>query len=326
MISLYLDRQGTRLGRSGQRLTLHEKDTLLQEYPIETLGQILIYGQIQITTAALSLLLSRGIPTVFLTQRGWLHGHLAASCGGQVQRRRRQYALLDHPGQSLPIARRLVAAKLRNQRWLLRVLGIRTASTPLRQAIRSALSAPDAASLRGVEGAAARHYFEGLAQHLAGAPLPFQGRHRRPPTDPVNAMLSLGYTPLLGELQTAAMAHGLDPFAGIYHASDGAQPALALDLMEPLRCLVDRLVLRLAHHEFGVADFSTGEDGACLLGDGSRGRFYRAWETLLRTVVLYRGRHHPYRQVIQAQMAQWAQTLDNPEHRFRPFLLGDLGH
>lgn len=324
MCTLYLDQQGSQLGREGLELVLRDREGGERCFPLEQVERVLVYGRIQLTADALNALLERGIPTTLLNSRGWLHGHLQGERGGQVRRRARQYALLHDEAAALKLAQALVTAKLRNQRWLLRTHDSPAASA-LEPFIASAWTARDAGVLRGVEGSGAKRYFAAFAALLAGSPFTFPGRRKRPPTDPVNALLSLGYTLLLGELRSGLQGYGLDPFAGVFHASDGGQPSCALDLMEPLRPLVDRLVLRLAWHEYTLADFEIGVEGACLVRDGHRGQYYAAWETLMQEPVLWQGEHRPYRQILHGQIGELAKHLDDPGHEFRPLALNVLG-
>lgn len=325
MCTLYLDQQGGRLSKSGGRFVVGDREGGEQSLPLEQVDRVMIYGRVQVTTDAFDALLERGIPTTLLSSRGWLRGHLLADCGGQVQRRARQYALIGDAEQALPLARALVIAKLRNQRWLLRTLGQNVQATGLDPYIISAKQADRADSLRGIEGSAARAYFAAFPNVLAGTGFAFPGRRKRPATDPVNALLSLGYTLLLAELRNALQGYGLDPFAGVFHASDGGQPSCALDLMEPLRPLVDRLVIRLVREVMQPEDFEEQEDGACRLQDGRRGQFYRAWEELLTERVLWKEAHYLYRAIIHEQAGEWARCLDDPERPFHPLILSAIG-
>lgn len=325
MCTLYLDQQGARLAKAGGRLVVQDRDGGERSLPLEQVDRVLVYGRVQVTTDALDALLERGVPTTLLSSRGWVRGHLLADCGGQVRRRARQYELIRDPALALPFARALVAAKLRNQRWLLRTLDQRAAATGLEPFIELAEHAGGIDSLRGIEGSGARAYFAAFPALLAGSAFQFPGRRKRPATDPVNAVLSLGYTLLLAEVRNALHGYGLDPFAGVFHASDGGQPSCALDLMEPLRPLVDRLVLRLARHVLMPDDFVEQEDGACLLKDGRRGGFYRAWEEWLAERVLWKDEHHSYRTIFHAQAGELARCLDDPALPFHPLAASALG-
>lgn len=325
MCTLYLDQQGARLAKAGGRLVVQDRDGGERSLPLEQVDRVLVYGRVQVTTDALDALLDRGVPTTLLSSRGRVRGHLLADCGGQVRRRARQYELIRDPALALPFARALVAAKLRNQRWLLRTLEQREAAAGLEPFIERAEQADGADRLRGVEGSGARAYFAAFPDLLAGTAFAFPGRRKRPATDPVNALLSLGYTLLLAEVRNALHGYGLDPFAGVFHVSDGGQPSCALDLVEPLRPLVDRLVIRLARHVLTPADFAEQEEGACLLKDGRRGVFYRAWEEWLAERVSWKDEHHPYRAILHAQAGEWARCLDDPTLSFHPLALSALG-
>jgi CRISP-associated protein Cas1 len=136
---------------------------------------------------------------------------------------------------------------------------------------------PSIAALRGLEGAAAAAYFGGFADLLPPA-LKFAGRNRQPPRDPVNVVLSLGYTLLQAEAVLALYGAGLDPFVGFYHALDFGRESLACDVVEPLRVEVDRHALALFRGETLRAEDFTQAEGACLLGKAGRARFYAAWE------------------------------------------------
>ncbi len=325
MCTLYLDQQGARLCKAGRRLVVQDREGGEQSLPLEQVERVMVYGRVQVTTDALDALLERGVPTTLLSSRGWLRGHVLGDCGGQVRRRARQYELIREPALALPFARALVDVKLRNQRWLLRTLDQGEMAAGLEPFIERAEHAESADSLRGIEGSGARAYFAAFPTLLAGTAFGFPGRRKRPATDPVNALLSLGYTLLLSELRNALHGYGLDPFAGVFHASDGGQPSCALDLMEPLRPLVDRLAIRLARHHYTPEDFEIHEDGACLLRDGRRGEFYRAWEAWLVERVLWKEEHQAYRAIIQAQAGELARCLDDPAQPFHPLALSALG-
>lgn len=325
MCVLYLDRQGATLGLREGRLRLTAKDEILADVPVEQVDQVFVYGQVQVTTAALGALLDRGVSVSLLTQRGWLHGHLQGETGGQVQRRAAQYAWLREPAAALPFARTVIVAKLRNQARLLQRWGHTDTQKLLVRAIRRARTCTDAQRLRGLEGAAARVYFSACAARLAESEFRFPRRRRHPAFDPVNALLSFGYTLLLAEVRSACAGRGLDPYAGFFHVANGAQPACALDLLEPLRVWVDALVFGLLRRGTLVpADFVTDEHG-CRLADGRRGVFYQAWQALMTEPVYWRGRSSSRRAIAHAQVAELAACLDDPARPLRPFLSSEIG-
>lgn len=325
MCVLYLDRQGATLGLREGRLRLTAKNETLADVPVEQVDQVFVYGQVQITTAALGALLDRSVSVSLLTQRGWLHGHLQGESGGQVQRRAAQYAWLRDPATALPLARAVIIAKLRNQARLLRRWGLTREQGFIVRVLRRVRGCTDVRRLRGLEGVAARVYFAACGRRLADSDLRFFGRRRHPAPDPVNALLSLGYTLLLAEVRSACAGRGLDPYAGFFHVANGAQPACALDLLEPLRVWVDALVFGLLRRgAFAPDDFAIDEHG-CRLTDGRRGSFYQAWQTLLTEPLIWRGQSTCRRAIAHAQVAGLAACLDEPGRRLQPFLASEIG-
>jgi len=219
---VYLNTQGLRVGRSGEVLQVKEKDALRQEIrPIE-ISQLNLMGNIQVTTQVTQLLCESGIPVCYFSQGGWFYGITTGMATKNVFLRQAQFRLAGEPWFCLKLARRLVGGKIRNQRTML----LRNHTEPpeicLRQLKEMALRADGAASaeeLLGIEGNAARIYFgafDGMlkagdeAENPAGFRLDFEGRNRRPPRDPVNALLSLGYSMLTKDLTIACYAVGFD--------------------------------------------------------------------------------------------------------------------
>jgi CRISPR-associated protein Cas1 len=199
-----------------------------------------------------------------------------------------QYRLSQDGDFCLRFSRAIVAAKLRAQaaflaerrdaepmsRYVLTLAGRR-----LESAIAAVDEQASLGSLRGLEGSGAAAYFGGFGDLLPER-LKFSRRNRRPPKDPVNAMLSLGYTLLHAEAVLALHGAGLDPFVGFYHALDFGRESLACDIVEPLRVEVDRHALMLFRTEKLRLDDFSQTDGACLLGKAGRARFYAEWEPL----------------------------------------------
>jgi len=297
---VYLNTQGLRVGRSGEVLQVKEKDTLRQEIrPIE-ISQLNLMGNIQVTTQVTQLLCESGIPVCYFSQGGWFYGITTGMATKNVFLRQAQFRLAGEPWFCLRLARRLVGGKIRNQRTML----LRNHTEPpeicLRQLKEMALRADGAASaeeLLGIEGNAARLYFgafDGMlkagdeAETPAGFRLDFEGRNRRPPRDPVNALLSLGYSMLTKDLTIACYAVGFDPMMGYYHQPRFGRPALALDLMEPFRPLiVDSAVINAINTRMVTAsDFMRSGD-AVALTPGGRKSFYHAYELRMDTLVTH---------------------------------------
>jgi CRISPR-associated protein Cas1 len=308
MPCLYLDQHGGYLGTSGNQLILKRPSGEKVGYPLHQIERVVISGQIHLSAAAIAQLLKHGIPTVFCGSQGHLRGQLGPMCGGQVRRRARQYALLGDGQASLGLARSLVLAKLRNQQRVL--ANWRRPDNRLAALAQAAGQCAGMERLRGLEGAGARCFFQGLAARLQDTGFEFPGRLYHPCPDPVNSLLSFGYALLSGELAVAAESRGMDRYAGVYHVPDGSQPALLLDLMEPMRPLVDRLVVRLLRRKlWNAGDFEQTPAG-CRLKEGRRGQFLKAWEDLMQTAIHWRGEHTRYRRLMDLQVAEYVRFLD----------------
>jgi len=297
---VYLNTQGLRVGRSEEVLQVKEKETLRQEIrPIE-ISQLNLMGNIQVTTQVTQLLCEAGIPVCYFSQGGWFYGITTGMATKNVFLRQAQFRLAAEAWFCLKLARRLVAGKVRNQRTML----LRNHTEPpeicLRGMIEMAARADAAESveeLLGIEGNAARLYFgafEGMlkagdkAETPEGFRLDFEGRNRRPPRDPVNALLSLGYSMLTKDLTIACYSVGFDPMMGYYHQPRFGRPALALDLMEPFRPLiVDSAVINAINTRMvTAADFMNSGD-AVALTPGGRRSFYHAYELRMDTLVTH---------------------------------------
>jgi CRISPR-associated protein Cas1 len=257
MATLVVHTQGTLVEARGHHLRLATPDGLSTELPLVGIDRLHAYGKVQITTQALAVLAEAGKEVAWFSRGGRLRARLAVNgAGGGVALRRAQYRLADETERILEFAQRLVAAKLHNQRavllraWRQREdLKEEALLTQWGQRIDEIDLANGLETLRGLEGATALAYFPRWAA-CCGSTFPWNGRNRRPPRDPLNVLLSFGYTLLANEVQAQIEAAGLDPWLGFFHAERPGHAALASDLMEPLRpMLVDRLTLDLAGHQ-----------------------------------------------------------------------------
>jgi CRISPR-associated protein Cas1 len=286
MATLYIDRKTASLRHRGRSLLLHGQDGRVQRIPLLHLERVVIRGSLETDTGTLGLLAEAGIHVTLLSGR-WnrrLAG-LVGPLGKDVTRRLRQFRSLSDPAAASALARRILAHKLAAQQRLLQGAMARRPDLRLplskgRDALRGArgrLETADLPALRGIEGAAARAYF-GAYRHLFPPSLGFEARRRRPPPDPVNAVLSLGYTLLHAEAVQAIHAAGLDPYLGCLHEPAHGREALAADLIEPLRPRIDALAWELFRERRLEASHFTRADGGCLLGKRGRERFYGAYE------------------------------------------------
>jgi CRISPR-associated protein Cas1 len=296
MGTLYLDRRHAELQLEAGRLRVRHPETGIRDLPIALLERVVITAGVTLDTNLLAALGGAGVAVLILNPRNL--DRVAFVLGrphNDVALRLSQYRHLDDSAWQARWAHHLVTAKLRGQRQL---LGDALTQRPdLRRILTQGGERLDAAlarctadagpeSLRGQEGAAAAGYFQALGA-LFPASLGFAGRRRRPPPDPVNALLSLSYTLLHFDAVRAAYAVGLDPFLGFYHLPAFGRESLASDLVEPLRPLADRFVWRLFADQVIRPEHFARERGACLLGKAGRAHFYACFEDF---ALLPRGR------------------------------------
>jgi CRISPR-associated protein Cas1 len=290
MTTLYLVEQGAVLRKTGERLIVEKDKQELLEIECFKVDTIFVFGNVHVTTPALTTLLDHGIELAFLTINGRLKGQLTPPKAKNVLLRIAQYQKFQEPAFAVNLARCFVRGKIHNALSLLtrqhrnypeRGFG------PYRQELSRLLhrvdDIPTLDSLRGLEGTAARTYFEGF-RLACRTELAFPGRRRRPPTDPINALLSFGYTLVNAELNSLLDAMGYDPYIGFFHQLDYGRPSLALDLLEEFRVpAVDRLVLNLTNlRVLQAEDFvPDAESGGLHLQRQALGRFFRAYEAHL---------------------------------------------
>jgi len=286
MTSLYVDRRGVTLKADGEALVFYENGERVGTVPLAPLSRVFMRGDVTLSSSLLGKLGERGIGVVVLSGRKAEPTMLLGRPHNDAARRVAQYRLSLDADFCLRFSRAIVEAKLNAQAAFLAErrdveLQSRYLLTLSLRRLDGAIAAVDAqtstASLRGLEGAGAAAYFEGFSDLLPER-LKFHSRNRRPPKDPVNAVLSLGYTLLHAEAVLALYGAGLDPFIGFYHALDFSRESLACDVVEPLRVEVDRHALTLFRTEKLRMDDFSQTDGACLMGKAGRTRFYAEWE------------------------------------------------
>jgi CRISPR-associated protein Cas1 len=252
--TLYVTAQGSRLTRVGERLVVRSKENkVIEDVPFFRLRQIICFGSIELTNAATVKLLRQHIDVVFLSLTGRFKCRLDCQNFNSVKCRQQQYKLSLCTDFRLKLASQILKGKLQNARnWL--VKRNRPARKEITQSIwkiATAIEMIDSAQttdeLLGIEGIAAKDYFSGFRLVLKQE-IGFNERNRRPPKDPVNAMLSFGYMLLFNMVLAAIQQVGLDPAFSNLHAIQDRRPSLALDLMEEFRCLVvDTVVVRLVN-------------------------------------------------------------------------------
>jgi CRISPR-associated protein Cas1 len=309
---LVVQKAGAQVGVSGEEITVSVKGETLRKLPGQQVRAIYLYGAVQLTAQAVSTCLELGIDVAYFSPAGRYLGALCGLPASGVDARRGQYRLFELPGVRLQLAREIIRAKIHNQRVML----MRNGEVPERVLqlmvhFRDATaSAREPTELLGIEGNAAALYFEQFDSMLKERDdwtFDWRGRNRRPPRDPVNALLSLGYSMLAKELAGVCHAVGLDPFLGFMHQPRYGRPALALDLMEEFRPLVaDSVAISLVNRgELGPEDFIRGAGGT-FLNDRGRKVFWEAWFRRLDTEVSHPefGYKMAYRRMLEVQARQ----------------------
>lgn len=241
---------------TGKRQGEEASVQVLAETPVRELEQVALYGNVQLTTQAATLLMEQGVDVVFLSRRGKVRGRLDGGGGMKYAHlRHEQMKMSTDPKRGLEIARAIVGAKLTNQRNTLHIFAqqktdreesLTRFAGQIEEMRKRTLGAASPELLLGFEGQAGRAYFGGM-QLLLDDSWAFRGRNYYPPQDPFNALLSFGYALLLKDITAAVHLAGLDPYLGCLHALDYGRPSLVLDLMEEFRPLaVDRPMLEMA--------------------------------------------------------------------------------
>ncbi len=331
---LYLNSQGVRVGKSGAVLQVREKDALVQEVRIGEICQVSLMGNVQISTQAVQALCEADVPICYFSMGGWFYGITTGLNEKNVFLRRNQFRLAEQDYFARALARRLVAGKIRNQRTLLQrnhVEPDRNTLAGMKEMAERAEQAGSLEELLGIEGNAARLYFGDFAgmiktdegEQPGEFAFDFEGRNRRPPRDPVNALLSLGYSLLAKDLTIACYAVGFDPYIGYYHQPRFGRPALALDLMEPFRPLIaDSAVLTAINTGMVTArDFVRVGGSMALTASGRKG-FFRAYELRMDTLVTHPlfGYRVSYRRLLEIQARLLARVFDNEIGQYPVFV------
>ncbi|RMH10087.1 MAG: CRISPR-associated endonuclease Cas1 [Nitrospirae bacterium] len=312
--TVYIDRKDAELRLEGRALAVYVSGDRTGTVPLVPLDRIVLVGQIHLQTRVLHRLAAEGIDVVFLSgKRQTFSGRLVGRVHRHGRVRVAQYQQ-SHGALALSLSRQWVDTKLERQQAVLRELAeakqldgrLAIHAQEVFEAVRPQVQAvASLEQLRGLEGAAAAAYFRAFATAFPPS-LQFQGRQRRPPTDPVNALLSLTYTLVHWEWVRECETIGLDPVIGFYHEFDYGRDSLACDLMEPTRPLIDHWVWTLFHHrQLTGRDFSSDQERpGCYLKKSARSRYYQVYETWMAE----------RRALMRAEVARLVQQVLHGEH------------
>jgi len=328
-LPLYVQQPGARVAKDGDCLKVMDRDTMLAEARLVEISHLVLFGAVQVSTQVVQELCRREIPISYLSSGGWFYGMTTSLMHKNVELRRRQYAAATNPAFCLRLAARLVQAKIANCRTILRRNHSAAPETVLQDLKRDHVHAAQAQSLEellGIEGTAARRYFSEFRGMLktdgASLDFDFDGRNRRPPKDPVNALLSLAYAMLAREWTVTLHAVGLDPYLGFYHQPRYGRPALALDMMEEFRPLIaDSAVLTAVNNgEVRSEDFIRRMGSVALTVEGRR-RFIETYERRMGQEITHPvfGYQVSYRRILEVQARLLGRFLSGEIPEFPSF-------
>lgn len=296
------------MGKRGEVLVVQKGEEVLGEARLGEVSRVVLMGNVGLTAQALHLLCAEEVPIVHTSAGGWLYGMTLGVSALGVERRVRQFEVARDEERSLALARVLVGSKLHNARVLLRRNGGEEEGETLgllKDLERKAKRAVSAEALLGIEGSGARAWFGAFGRLVKEPGFAWLERSRRPPKDRVNALLSYGYGLLVKEFVVACVGVGFDPYVGVYHRVGRGKPALALDLMEPMRPLVvDALVYGVLNkRELRVEHFLERGGAVSMSGEGKK-RFLEAYERRMGQEVTHPefGYAISYRRLIELQV------------------------
>ncbi len=327
MPTLYLLEQGAKLEKESKRLLVIKEGKIFLEVPEFKIDRVLIFGNVQITTQAMKFLLESGIETSLFTIFGRLVGRLLPAQSKNVFLRMAQFEKAKDENFKLTISKVIVEGKIKNAKAFLQrysrnhpEVDFGKAEAELNSCLEELPRKTRVSSVVGVEGRASAIYFEAFGKMFRKG-LQFETRIRRPPPDPVNSLLSLGYTLITNEMFSVTTSIGFDPYVGFLHGIEYGRPSLALDLIEEFRhSIIDRLTLELVNKEILTEDDFEEKEGAVFLTEDSRKKYFLHYEKRMLTSFqdFEEKIELNYRRMFYEQAQRFAKTLQEMTP-YRPF-------
>ncbi|WP_315788073.1 CRISPR-associated endonuclease Cas1 [Fischerella sp. JS2] len=327
MHTLYVSQQNCYVALQQEKLIVKQGETVYAQVQLPLLEQILIFGNSQVSTQAIRACLWQNVPIAYLSRMGYCYGRLLPLERGyrQLSRYQQQLSTVER----LMTARAIAQTKIKNSRVLLRRQKKRLESEELEKTLQNldylAAQAGEADSwerLLGFEGAGAAQYFSAFGRCITNPTFVFTGRSRRPPGNPVNAMLSFGYQVLWNHLLALIELQGLDPYYACLHQAHDGHAALASDLIEEFRApIVDSLVLWLIDRKIVDAqqDFEY-HNGGCYLNDSGRRKYLKAFvQRMGEEIQTDAGDKQPKWDLLNRQIKVFKQFVYNPSHHYQPY-------
>jgi CRISPR-associated protein Cas1 len=300
--TLYVLTPDSYLSKDGERIRVMSKKEELASYPTNILEGIVCFTYASPSPKTIEMCSDRGIPITIMSPSGRFISSINGPIKGNVLLRRDQFRYADDEGFCICISKNITWAKIHNSIILLK-RGLKDHKDKinkdvversicgLKRSLDSIGNATSMNQLRGIEGDAAKIYFQALDELILRNKGIFfiSGRNRRPPRDPMNALLSFFYSVLTNEVSSSLQASGLDPYVGFMHTDRPGRPSLALDIVEELRSSeVDRFLLKAVNlGQIDMGDFTESEAGGCFLNDAGRKKMIKLWHSERRTTVMH---------------------------------------
>ena len=328
-IPFYVQEQRATITKQGEELVVKCVGDVIARGRLMEISSVAVFGNPQITTQAVHELCRRDIPICHFSHGGWFYGITHGMGHKNIELRRRQYAVAEDRSKAIFLARWIVQGKVANCRTMLRRNARDASEAALKELagwIESATNAKSSDELFGIEGSAGRIYFmhfrDMLKQEQGEFQFDFQTRNRRPPKDPVNAMLSFVYAMLTKDVTVTLLAVGFDPYLGFYHVPKYGRPALALDMMEEFRPIIaDSVVIGMINNgEVAPSDFAS-RGGSCTMTPDGRKKVIRAFERRLDSLVTHPmfGYTVSYRRILEVQARLLGRYLSGEIKEYPPF-------
>jgi len=327
MEALYVVEPGSYLRVEGTALRIEKSGRTIAEIPSSGLERLTLLGRCSMSGAVLDHLISNKVDTVFMTPTGRFRARLLLDAAGHVALRRLQYQRLSDDSVKLDTARHIVVQKISRQAEFLRKRGYRHRNEELRKVAlqldalaRRVEASPDIDEVRGIEGYSARIYYSGFGMLIKSRNFSFNGRNRRPPRDPVNALLSFVYTLFTNEVMSAIQASGLDPYLGALHEPLHGRPSLACDLVEEWRVMADAFVLTLVNRQLvGPDDFVVNEsrERPVSMTPAFMRTLIGAYERKMNRTVRLDGERMKLRWAVHRHVKRFVEYLENPAEGYK---------
>lgn len=321
-----ISEQGTSAGVSGDRLEIRKAGAVLGQVRLNEISSLQLNGTIQITSQALKALSERGIPVLMCSQSGYLVAHVLKSSSRDGKARMSQIIQASDPPQSLLFAKLFVYGKVHNQLIFLRRRSGKSGTSVARlwHCLKKIRNVDSKDELRGIEGEAAKFYFDGLSRLIGkNSGFSFSSRSRRPPLDPVNAMLSFGYAVLHTEVLKGVLSAGLDPAVGFLHEIHAGRDSLVCDLVEEFRApIVDSTVLAIINRrQVKTCEFDVTDQQGCLLQSSAKKTLITELERKFRESLRHPifGYRVSWRRAIQIQAGLLKHSFLSEKYPWTPF-------